>query len=395
MDRISARAAGKSYGMLVAAFIALMTAQPVSAEDGVTASEILVGTTNALTGPLAVCGAVTAGANAYLQKINDQGGVNGRKIRYQVLDDGYSPQRAIGNVRRLLGQDKVFALLSGCGTATGAAVLSAIERDSVPYLFPFVGLDALSQPARKNVFSVVPIYGEQLPTIIDYAVKGRDVKTAALSMINIAGHEAWIKAVRDKLAALNIKLIDEQLIDVTAADKSPYVTQMKSKNPDMVVMVDSSPGSARYLIEMQRQNWKPKVITGISTMSDESFLRAITTIGDGLVITPAFLLPPTHPNSKECVDALAAADKSMEPSGYSMFGCLGAKVFVEALKRIGANPTREALVAELDKLAKFDTGISAPVSFSPNKHQGIDALYPMGIQDGKFKILAAPLPLQQ
>ena len=189
---------------LATALFAIATG--AAAEDGITASEVFVGTSNALTGPLAVCGGVTAGANAYLKVVNDRGGVNGRKIRYEVLDDAYSTQRAIGNVRRLISQDKAFALLSGCGTATGAAILNAIERENIPYLFPFVGLDALSQPPKKNVFSLLPLYGVQLTTMLDYVAKNRsDIKTAAVSMVTIAGHEAWAQLVRAKLTALGIK----------------------------------------------------------------------------------------------------------------------------------------------------------------------------------------------
>jgi len=378
---------------IMTAFFAIATG--AAAEDGITANEVFVGTSNALTGPVAVCGAVTAGASAYLKVVNDKGGVNGRKIRLEVLDDGYSTQRAIGNVRRLISQDKAFALLSGCGTATGAAILSAIEREPIPYLFPYVGLDALSQPAKKNVFSLLPLYGAQLTTMLDYVVKNRsDIKTAAVSMITIAGHDAWVHVVRTKLSALGIKLVDEQLIEVTVADKSPFVTQMKSKSPDLVVLVDSSPGAARYLLEMQRQGWKPKVITGIGTMSDESFLRVAGAAAEGLVITPGTVLPPTDPRAKECVDAMVAFDKSIEPSSYTMFGCLGAKVFVEALQKTGASPTRAALLAELEKIKGLETGISGAVTFSADKHQGVGSLYPIGVQDGKFKVLGNALSLQ-
>jgi branched-chain amino acid transport system substrate-binding protein len=378
---------------LIAAALCTAAAS-ATAEDGITAKEVFVGTSNALTGPIAVCGAVTAGANAYLKSVNAAGGVNGRQIRYEVLDDGYSTQRAIGNVRRLISQDKAFALFSGCGTATGAAVLSAIERESIPYLFPFVGLDAMVQPAKKNVFSLLPLYGDQLTTILDYVAKNRGVKTASLSMITIAGNEAWTKAVKAKLQQLGIQLVDEQFIEVTAADKAPYVTQMKAKNPDMVILVDSSPGAARYLIEMQRQNWKPKVITGISTLADESFLKTAGAVGEGILVAPAVVLPATDTRAKECVDALAASDKSIEPSAYTNFGCMGAKVFVEALKRTGANPTRAALIAELEKLNNVPTGIAGPVTFNATKRQGLNSIYPMGIEGGKFKILGEPLKLQ-
>lgn len=374
--------------------VAAASVTQVSAEDGVSKSEIHVGTSLAVTGPIAVCAGVGDGASAYFKTINDAGGVNGRKIKFTVLDDAYSTQRAIGNTRRLMGQDKVFAIFSGCGTATGAAVLSIVEKDSIPYLFPNVGLDSLVNPVKKNVFSILPLYGQQLTTMIDYVAKSRSPKTAAISMINIAGHEAWLAAVKSKLAALGIQIVDEQLIDVTSPEKATFVTQMKAKNPDMVVMIDSSPGAARYVLEMARQNWKPKVITGISTLTDESFLRAAGAAAEGVVVAPSAMLPTADPKAKECVDALSAYDKALTPSSFTMFGCLGAKVFVDALKRAGAEPTRASLVAEIEKTKGFDSGFSGPITFSPSAHQGLTSVYPVGIEGGKFKVLGAPLPLQ-
>ena len=384
----------KALRNLVAATIAAVAVGAAIAEDGVTKDEILVGATSTKTGAIAVCGNVDEGASAYFKRINDAGGVNGRKIKFIVLDDGYSPQRAIGNVRRLMGQDKVFALISGCGTVTGAAVLSIAERDTIPYLFPLVGLDDLVLPPKKNVFSILPQYGSQVVTMIDYVAKSQAPKTAAVSIINIAGHEKWMKAVRAKLEALKITIVDEQIIDVAAPDKAPFVTRVKSKNPDLFVMVDSAPGSARYILEMQRQNWKPKVITGINTLTDESFLRAVGNAGDNLVIAPGVLLPTSDPKSNECVDAVTAYDKNLSPSGYTSFGCLGAKVFVDAVRRVGADLTRERLIAELETTRAFQSGFSGPITFGPGVRQGLSTIYPVGLQDGKFKVLGVGIPLQ-
>jgi branched-chain amino acid transport system substrate-binding protein len=389
VPRLARTAAAGALATLLAA-----VSSGAAAEDGVTANEIHIGTSLAVTGPIAVCASVGDGASAYFKKVNDAGGVNGRKIKFTVLDDAYSTQRAIGNVRRLMGQEKVFAIFSGCGTATGAAVLSAVEKESIPYLFPQVGLDSLVQPVKKNVYSILPLYGQQLAAAIDYVAKTQQPKTAAISMINIAGHEGWTSVIKEKLKAHNIQLVDEQMIEVTSPEKAPFVTQMKAKNPDLVVMVDSAPGAARYVLEMQRQGWKPKVITGINTLTDESFLRAAGNAADNLVIAPAATLPPTEPKAKECVDALASYDKALRPSGFTMFGCLAAKMFVDALKRVGGEPTRAALIAELDKTKGFESGFSGPISFSPTVHQGLTAMYPIAVQNGQFKVIGAPVPLR-
>ena len=387
----------RKFAHLAAATLAAVfasVAPPAAAEDGITKDEILLGTSNVITGPLAVCGGVSDGANAYFKHINESGGVNGRKIKVLVYDDGFSAQRAIGNVRRLMEQNKVFALFSGCGTTTGAAILSVVENDSIPYLFPLVGLDSMIQPPRKNVFSILPLYGSQLTTMIDYVGKNHAPKTAAISMMNVAGHEAWLKAARAKLAALNINLVDEYLIDVTSPEKAVFVTRMKAKNPDLVILVDSTPGAARYVLEMQRQNWKPKVITGIGTLADEGFLRAAGAAAENIVVAPGVVVPASDPRAKECVDALAAYDKALAPSSFTMFGCMGAKLFVDAVKRTGASPTRAALIAELEKTKNYDSGISGLVSFGASSRQGLTTIYPVGVQDGKFKILGAPVAWQ-
>lgn len=373
----------------VAAILAA-AASAASAQDGVSAKEIVIGATTTLTGAYSPCGGVTTGAAAWFKKVNDSGGVHGRKIRYEVLDDGYSAQRAIANVRRLVGEEKIFALVAGCGSTTAAAVLTNIEKTDVPYLFPLAGNEALVTPVKKNVFSLVPDFGVQAATMLDLIAKDKQIKSAALSMINIAGHEAWMQTVRDKLKSLNIELVDEQVIDGTAADKAPFVTKIKSKNPDLAILMDSAPGGGRYLIEMQRQNYKAKAVTGFYTFADDAFLRAAGSLAEG-VVAPTLVLPPIDPRAKECVDALAAFDKSTASSSFSLFGCAAAKVFVDALQRSGPQPTRAKLVAELEKTSNFDTGISGPVSFSSTNHQGLTALYALGVKDGKFNVIGKPL----
>jgi ABC-type branched-subunit amino acid transport system substrate-binding protein len=363
------------------------------AEDGVKKDEIVIGTTLAVTGPISVCGSVGVGASAWFKRVNDAGGVNGRKIRYLVLDDAYSTQRAIGNVKRLMGQENIFAIFSGCGTATGAAVLSVAEQEPIPFLFPLAGLDGLATPPKKNVFSILPTYDQQVTTMIDFVAKARQPRTAGIVVFNLTGHEGWLKSARDKLKALDIQVLDEQVIDPFVPDKAPSVTQMKGKAPDLLVLMDTSPDAARYLLEMQRQNWRPKAVTGLYTLADESFMRAVGTLADDLVVAPGITLPASDPAARECNEALLAHDRSVPASSYTMFGCMGAKVFVDALRRAGITPTRDALIAQLEQTRGFDTGVSGPISFGPTTRQGLRALYPIGMKAGSFKVLAQPVPV--
>ncbi|MGF7161559.1 branched-chain amino acid transport system substrate-binding protein [Rhodoligotrophos appendicifer] len=374
---------------LISAVTAALTliATSVHAEDGVTSDTVLLGATNATTGPVAApCSGVAAGAQSYIAKINAAGGVVGRKIQYDLLDDGYSAQRATGNVRRLLQQDKVFAVLGGCGTATAAAALAALEKTEVPYLFPYAGLQRIVEPPKPNVLALLPLYPTQLSVLLPYVIEQAKPKTAALFTFNIAGHEDVQKTMNDILAKAGVKVVVDALMEVSSPERGAFALQAKDANVDLVVLNDSSPGAARFVIEMQRQNWKPKAITGVSTLTDEAFLRAVGNGVDGILMAPGVVLPPNAPEAKDCVDALTEFDKSVPPSHYTMFGCLTAKVMAEGLKRAGTDLTRASLLAAFDGLDGFDPGIAGKIAFSPEQRMGLGALYVFSVEGGAFKV---------
>jgi branched-chain amino acid transport system substrate-binding protein len=328
---------------------------------------------------------------AHFKKVNEKGGIHGRKITYKLLDDAYSAQRAVGNTRRLIQQEQVFAIFGGCGTATAAGVLSIVERTDVPYLFPYAGLDKLVDPPKKHIFGLLPLYPSQYSTLLPYIIAQTKPKTAALLSNNIAGADEIRSVVKATLAKAGVEVVLDELMEVTSPERAAYVLKVKDKNPDLLVLSDTAPGAARLFIEMERQNWKPKMVTGISTLTDESFLRAAAQVAEGKLIAPGVVLPPTAAQSKACVEELAAYDKSISPSHFTMFGCLVATVLVEALNRAGPDLTRDKLISALETFKDFDTGISGKVTFTPQRRMGIDSVYPVGVEGGQFKILGEPL----
>jgi branched-chain amino acid transport system substrate-binding protein len=372
--------------------VAGFAAGAMAAEPGITDKEIVLGGTNALTGPIAsACSLVSDGATAYLEAVNAKGGVNGRVIKYQLLDDNYSAQRAIANVRRLVDQVGVFALFGGCGTATAAAALSAVEKTEVPYLFPFAGMEALVDPVKKNVFALLPLYSTQLETMLPFVLQRQKIATAAIYSDNVPGNAEWRAASRKALDAAGVKVVADEMIDVTSPERAPFVLTAKNANPDLLVLVDSAPGAARFFIEMQRQGWKPKAVLGPAQMSDSSFLRAAAGADTANLTVVGVTLPVTDPAMKECNDALAAYRKDVPPSSLTAYGCLTAKVMVEALRRAGKDLTRAKLVAVLENGQPIDTGISGPVSFTATRHMGLTSFYPLAVDGSTFKVLGPPL----
>ena len=158
---------------LLIALLTLAGAGPAAAQQGVSDTEIVLGCSNSFSGPLAYTGeqATRYGVDLYLKVVNDAGGINGRKVRTVYYDDGYKPQEAVANTRKLVEQDKVFAVIAPQGTAPVAATLEYLEENKVPLLFPFQGSPITR--GKKYVFSGMTLYDRQSKMMIDYLVGQR------------------------------------------------------------------------------------------------------------------------------------------------------------------------------------------------------------------------------
>ena len=365
------------------------------AEPGVDDKTIKLGGSNAMTGAVAaVCAPTTYGAKAWFDKVNRDGGVQGRKIDYTVLDDAYSAQRALANARRLVEQDDVFAIVGGCATATSAAILQYVQgKPEVPYLFPWAGMTELTEPTKKNVFALLPNYVFQVKAMLPYTISkaSSKPKTAGILMMNVPGVEDMRKATRDVYAANGIQVVYDELFEVNIPDHTPYILQLKSKNPDIVLFGDSAAGAAKMFLTMKRQGWHPATGFGVATLTAEQFLDPVGDYADGWLSAAGVVSPPSTPEAKECNDALKASYPEQKPNHFTMFGCLAAKITVEAMNRAGKNLTRAGLVDALEKMSNFETKISGPISFSATDHMGTAAVVPFGVKNGQFVTLGAPL----
>lgn len=365
------------------------------AEPGVDDQKVVLGASNALTGAVAaVCAPTSYGTKAWFDKVNRDGGVHGRKIEYNLLDDAFSAQRALANARRLVQQDNVFAIVGGCGSPTSAAILQFVtSQPEVPYLFPWAGMTELTEPLKKNVFALLPSYVFQVNALLPYTIQKASPKpkTAAILMMNVPGAEDMRKAARQVLAAQGVNLVYDELFEVNIPDYTPYILQLKSKAPDLVLFGDSAAGAARMFLTMKRQGWRPPTGFGVATLTAEPFLDPVGDYADNWLTAAGMVVPPNAPEAKDCNDALKASYPELKPNHFTMFGCLAAKITVDAMQRAGRNLTRAGLIAALENTRNLDTRISGPITFTPTDHMGTHAVVPFGVKGGQFTILGAPL----
>src|SRR5437773_1266287 len=128
------------------------TAKPIV--PGVTDTEVVVGSWGPQDGPAGAYGTIDRTLDAYFKMINDQGGINGRKIRFIYENDSYQPAKTVAAVKKLVEEDKVFALCGGLGTAHNAAVMDYLVSNNVPHVWPATGTTALAVPLKKNIYAV-------------------------------------------------------------------------------------------------------------------------------------------------------------------------------------------------------------------------------------------------
>ena len=206
---------------------------------GVTSNSILLGNTIALSGPAAAYGTIANAENAYFTYINNnQGGVNGRKITFKILDDVYNPAQTVPLTKQLVEQDKVFAMFSGLGTQAQTSVRDYLNTQKVPQLFVATGATTfmLDYPQHNYTIGWQPPYqGEARIYAKDVVAKHSGAKIGVLYQNDDYGQD-YLKGLTDGLGSNASMIVDKESYDVTAASTASQLATLKAKGADTVFL---------------------------------------------------------------------------------------------------------------------------------------------------------------
>lgn len=353
---------------------------------GVTADTVTVGTSNALTGTnSASCSVASKGEQAWFQYVNSQGGVNGRKIAVNVLDDGFTPARAVANAKTFIDQP-VFAVVGGCGTATANAAWPVLNAAGVPFLFPYASIADMVQPAKKYVYSFLPLYQDQNKALISAALPKFGPGKVYFLAGSIPGIDAVQAASKTAVEAAGGTWVGADVVTIGTADFTPYVLRMKATNPDYVLVESTGSDSARIVKAMVANNAMPsKRILGISILADRSFVDNIPAAAQNLLTVVAPTPPGGTEKAQQCENAFKTYAPDMVGVTNAVFGCAQAQAFVAALKAAGPNPTRDSLIGALDSMKDVNAGDALPpLTFTPTDHVGASSVFVLGYDGGKW-----------
>lgn len=363
-----------------------MFAGAACAENGVTGTEITIGMCNVLTGPAAALGlGIQKGSAVYFDKVNKAGGVNGRKIRVISYDDGYEPKNTVAQTRKLVQEDKVFALFGYVGTPTSTAIMPILAEAKIPFWGPFTGAEFLRNPVNKYIFNIRSSYFDEAETQVQYLTEKRGIKKIGVFLQNDAYGLAVKGGIVKALKKRNLDVVGEGTYERNTEDVSAAVAALKKASPDAVSMVGTYKAMAAFIKKAKAEGFNP-VFLNVSFVGTAALLRELGAAGDGVIITQVMPSP-----GDTSVPIVAQYRKDMKAAGHSeldftdLEGYVDAAIFVEVLKKAGANLTRESFLAAAESLDASVGGLAT--RFSPTDHQALKKIYLTTISRGQIDVI--------
>ena len=364
---------------------------------GVTATEIKFGTHLPLSQtPASAYGPIADGIRAYFSFINEsEGGVYGRKLTLTVGDDHYTPSDTVEVVRKLVEQDKVFAIIAGLGEETHTAVWKYLEERGVPDLFISSGLSKWTDPTVKTRFGGNPVYLQEGKMLAQYIVQHYDGKKLGLLLQNNEFGQDGEKGVRDGLAGSNVQIVATEKYESTQWDVTAQTQRLKNAGAE-VVLAYAIPPPAASLVKTAREvlNWNvPILVTGVD--ATELFIQLAGAQNAEGVVSVVFghtVKETSVPGVQQYLANMAKYAPNAEISNITLYGYLIGELTVEGLKRAGKDLTRESLVNALEQIRNYQCSVClSPVSFSPNDHRPFEIETYTKVENGEWKSFGEPV----
>lgn len=369
---------------LQAAICSLLVSLVCSAQAEIPGATIVLGQSAALTGPAQELGkGMRDGAQAYFDHVNSLGGVHGRKIILRTLDDGYEADRAAENTKELIEAQQAFALFGYVGTPTSNASIPAVNNARIPFFAPFTGAETLRVPHNRNIFHIRASYYQETEKIVEH-VTTLSIKRIAVFYQNDAYGKAGLEGVTRALKKRNIDVLAVATVERNSVDVAKAVQKIKESDPQAIVMISAYKSCGAFIRAMLKEGKQP-LFWNISFVGSTSLARDLGKHASGVHISQ--VMPPPWDDvaliGKE-YRKLYMENGKREWDYVSMEGFVAAKVFVEALRKVGKDLTREKLISTLESMTAYDVG-GFVVRFGPGRHTGSDFVdLTMISKNGKF-----------
>ena len=377
--------------LLLASALALGAAHSMAQSQGVSKTEILVGTILDQSGPLAGFGKQSRlGMQLRVDEVNEQGGVNGRKLKLLVEDDGYDPKKAVLAAQKLVNQDKIFIMAGHLGTAQNLASMPVQFEKNIINFFPITAAREMYEPFDRLKYSFAATYFDQIREALPTLVKEKSAKkVCAIYQDDDFGLEV-LRGAEAGMKTTGMTLVEKTSFKRGATDFSSQVAKMKASGCDMVVLGTIIRETIGTIGESRKTGFSPTFI-GSSAAYTDLIHKLGGAAMNGLYATHTV----QHPYLDEASQPIrfwATKYKTKfneDPTVFSVYGYTIIDAFIKAAQKAGPNLTTDTFIKAMDSTSIPPDIFGAPtMTFSATKRLGNEISRMSQITDGKWKVVS-------
>ncbi len=378
--------------LLLAAFSSWLAPRASAATENAAngKDDILLGMSTALGGPAAnVASQMKAGVLAGLERANRAGGVNGRYLRLIALDDGCDPGRSAANVRRLIQEENVLAVIGDVGAATAAAPVC--DERHVLFFAPFSGATALRpSPPDRYVVNYRASYAEETGAMIDALLDGAGLQPEDIAFFTErdaagdASFEGGIVALRGHGLEDESRVLHVQYEPNTLAVENALATLLYADHEPRAIILAGADRPCAKFIKLAYDAGLRSLFLNVPFAGSDSLAAELANVPAKVLVTQVvpYPLAADVPMVRQYQADLKALDPAAKPGFTSLEGYVSCRILLEALQNIPGTPTRQGVIDALDALGEFDLGLGAKLHYGPDDHQACHRIWPTIVRNG-------------
>ncbi|MGY3448462.1 ABC transporter substrate-binding protein [Bradyrhizobium sp. USDA 4353] len=366
-------------------------------DNGASDTEIKIGNIVPYSGPASAYGSVGKAMSAVFKKVNDEGGINGRKINFISYDDAYSPPKTVEQARKLVESDEVLFLFGVLGTAPNTAIQKYMNAKKVPQLFVATGATKWNEP-KTNPWTMgwLPSYQSEARIYAKYLTAQQPTGKIAVLYQNDDMGKDYLKGLKDGLGSEASRVVLEESYEIAEPTVESHIVKMKSANPDVVILFTTPKSGAQAIKKLGEMNWKPLTIISNVSASTAAVMRPAGVENSQGVISAAYAKDASDPQWANDPglgafrELLAKYLPEINPVDSSaLTGYNIATTMVEVLKRCGDELTRANVMKQAASLKQFAQGGLLPgvtLTTGPDDFQPIEQLQLMQFKGERWQL---------
>src|SRR6202000_2446892 len=396
-DRVFRDAKKIALAAIIATALATAAQAQKKYDPGATDTEIKIGNIMPYSGPASAYATIGKTEAAYFNKINSEGGINGRKINFISYDDAYSPPKAVEQARKLVESDEVLLIFNPLGTPSNSAIQKYMNAKKVPQLFVSTGATKWDDP--KNfpwTMGWQPSYQSESRIYAKYLLKEKpDAKIAVLYQNDDFGKD-YLKGLKDGFGAKSSMIVAEESYETSEPSIDNHIVKLKAAGPDVFISIATPKFAAQAIKKLAEMNWTPLHIVSNVSASVGGVIKPAGFENSQGILSAAYAKDGAEsqwgndPGMQQSLAFLAKYDpEANKLDGSVVFGYGVAQTMVKVLEMCGDNLTRENVMKQAASLKNFTPDTLLPgvsINTSPTDFAQIKQLQMMRFKGEKWEL---------